>query len=46
MATPNAPVALMKVAQISKAGADFDIVEREIPAPGVGHVLRTPATDH
>jgi len=29
----------MKVAQISKAGADFEIVEREIPKPGVGHVL-------
>jgi len=29
----------MKVAQISKAGADFEIVEREIPKPGVGHAL-------
>jgi hypothetical protein len=29
----------MKVAQIPKAGADFEIVEREIPKPGVGHVL-------
>ncbi|OLD80041.1 MAG: alcohol dehydrogenase [Acidobacteria bacterium 13_1_20CM_58_21] len=29
----------MKVAQISKAGADFEIVEREIPKPGEGHVL-------
>jgi D-arabinose 1-dehydrogenase-like Zn-dependent alcohol dehydrogenase len=28
----------MKVAQIPKAGADFQIVEREIPKPGVGHV--------
>jgi hypothetical protein len=31
-------VATMKVAQIPKAGADFEIVEREIPEPGVGHV--------
>jgi len=29
----------MKAAQIPKAGADFQIVEREIPKPGVGHVL-------
>jgi len=29
----------MKVAQISKAGGDFEIVEREIPKPGAGHVL-------
>jgi D-arabinose 1-dehydrogenase-like Zn-dependent alcohol dehydrogenase len=28
----------MKVAQIPKGGADFQIVEREIPKPGVGHV--------
>ena len=28
----------MKAAQISKAGADFQIVEREIPKPGVRHV--------
>jgi D-arabinose 1-dehydrogenase-like Zn-dependent alcohol dehydrogenase len=28
----------MKVAQIPKAGADFQIVEREIPEPGPGHV--------
>src|ERR1700680_1931124 len=28
----------MKVAQIPKAGADFQIVEREIPKPGVGQV--------
>ena len=31
-------LALMKVAQISKAGADFEIVEREIPEPIAGHV--------
>src|SRR6204780_452056 len=28
----------MKAAQIAKAGADFEIVEREMPEPGVGHV--------
>jgi D-arabinose 1-dehydrogenase-like Zn-dependent alcohol dehydrogenase len=28
----------MKVAQISKAGGDFEIVEREIPKPEAGHV--------
>jgi D-arabinose 1-dehydrogenase-like Zn-dependent alcohol dehydrogenase len=29
----------MKVAQISKPGADFEIVERAIPKPGAGEVL-------
>jgi D-arabinose 1-dehydrogenase-like Zn-dependent alcohol dehydrogenase len=29
----------MMAAQISKAGGDFEIVEREIPKPGAGHVL-------
>jgi D-arabinose 1-dehydrogenase-like Zn-dependent alcohol dehydrogenase len=29
----------MKVAQISKAGGNFEIVEREIPKPGAGEVL-------
>jgi len=29
----------MKVAQISKAGGDFEIVEREVPRPGAGYVL-------
>jgi D-arabinose 1-dehydrogenase-like Zn-dependent alcohol dehydrogenase len=28
----------MKVAQVPKGGADFQIVEREIPKPDVGHV--------
>jgi D-arabinose 1-dehydrogenase-like Zn-dependent alcohol dehydrogenase len=28
----------MKVAQISKPGGDFEIVEREIPTPDAGHV--------
>ena len=31
-------VATMKVAQIAKAGADFSIVEREVPNPGPGQV--------
>src|SRR5437667_4341567 len=31
-------VALMKAAQISKPGADFEIVERKIPEPGAGQV--------
>src|SRR5947209_5774535 len=28
----------MKAVQVPKAGADFEIVEREIPQPGAGHV--------
>jgi D-arabinose 1-dehydrogenase-like Zn-dependent alcohol dehydrogenase len=39
MATTRFAVAPMKVAQISKAGGDFEIVEREIPKPGAGEVL-------
>src|SRR5882672_7771478 len=31
-------MAKMKVAQVPKPGADFEIVEREIPSPGAGHV--------
>ena len=38
MTTTKIAMAPMKVAQISKAGSDFQIVEREIPKPGVGHV--------
>ena len=38
MAGAKAAVAPMKVAQISKPGGDFEIVEREIPKPGVGQV--------
>ena len=30
--------ATMKVAQVPSAGGDFEIVEREIPNPGAGHV--------
>ena len=36
MATTRVAIAPMKVAQISKAGGDFEIVEREIPRPGAG----------
>jgi D-arabinose 1-dehydrogenase-like Zn-dependent alcohol dehydrogenase len=32
------PMAKMKVVQVPKAGADFEIVEREIPNPGAGYV--------
>jgi D-arabinose 1-dehydrogenase-like Zn-dependent alcohol dehydrogenase len=38
MATPRIAVTPMKVAQIPKAGADFQIIDREIPQPGVGQV--------
>jgi len=31
-------MAKMKVVQVPKAGADFEVVEREIPEPGPGHV--------
>jgi D-arabinose 1-dehydrogenase-like Zn-dependent alcohol dehydrogenase len=38
MATTRTAIAPMKAAQISKPGADFEIVEREIPKPGAGEV--------
>jgi len=38
MATARVAVAPMKVAQVPNAGADFQIVEREIPKPDAGHV--------
>ncbi len=38
MATTRVAVAPMKVAQVPKARGDFEIVEREIPKPGVGDV--------
>jgi D-arabinose 1-dehydrogenase-like Zn-dependent alcohol dehydrogenase len=39
MATARVPVPeTMKVAQISKPGGDFELVEREIPEPGPGQV--------
>ena len=31
-------MAKMKAVQVPKAGADFEVVEREIPEPGSGHV--------
>ncbi|MDQ1407900.1 MAG: hypothetical protein QOG55_3529 [Acidobacteriaceae bacterium] len=39
MATTRVAVAPMKVAVIPKAGADFQIVDREIPQPGPQQVL-------
>jgi D-arabinose 1-dehydrogenase-like Zn-dependent alcohol dehydrogenase len=39
VATTKFAIAPMKAAQISKPGGDFEIVEREIPKPGAGHVL-------
>jgi D-arabinose 1-dehydrogenase-like Zn-dependent alcohol dehydrogenase len=38
MATTKVAVAPMKAAQVPKPGADFEIVEREIPNPGAGQV--------
>lgn len=38
MATTKIGIAPMRVAQIPRAGADFEIVEREIPTPSVGQV--------
>ena len=38
MATTEVGIAPMKVAQIPKAGADFEIVERKVPKPGAGQV--------
>ena len=38
MPSTTVAVATMKVAQVSKPGAAFQIVEREIPEPGTGHV--------
>lgn len=38
MATTKVSIAPMKVAQVPEPGADFQIVEREIPKPGTGQV--------
>lgn len=38
MATTKFAIAPMKSAQISKAGGDFEIVERDIPKPSAGEV--------
>ena len=39
MATTRVAARPMKVAQVPKAGGDFEVVEREVPTPGPGHVL-------
>jgi D-arabinose 1-dehydrogenase-like Zn-dependent alcohol dehydrogenase len=38
MPAATAVAATMKVAQIPKAGGDFQLVDREIPQPGIGQV--------
>jgi D-arabinose 1-dehydrogenase-like Zn-dependent alcohol dehydrogenase len=38
MATTKVATAPMRAAQVPKGGADFQIVDREIPTPGAGHV--------
>jgi D-arabinose 1-dehydrogenase-like Zn-dependent alcohol dehydrogenase len=38
MATTKTAIAPMKVAQVPSPGADFEIVDREIPKPGAGQV--------
>jgi D-arabinose 1-dehydrogenase-like Zn-dependent alcohol dehydrogenase len=38
MATTTVAIATMKVAQVSKPGADFQLVEQEVPEPGAGQV--------
>jgi len=38
MATTRVAIAPMKAAQISKPGADFEIIEREVPQPTAGQV--------
>src|SRR5678810_998021 len=38
MATTKVAIAPMKVAQVPRGGADFQIVEREVPNPGAGQV--------
>src|SRR6476646_6191132 len=38
MATTTAAIGTMRVAAVSKPGAAFEIVEREIPEPGPGQV--------
>src|ERR1700731_4447160 len=38
MAPTAVAIGTMKVAQVSNPGGDFQIVEREIPEPGVGQV--------
>jgi hypothetical protein len=48
MATATVATATMKVAQLTKPGGEFEVVEREIPKPGASEVLikvlRRPST--
>jgi len=39
MATTRVATATTRAAQITKAGGEFEVVEREIPKPGAGEVL-------
>lgn len=38
MATPKRSAATMRAVQVPAAGADFQLIEREIPEPAAGHV--------
>jgi D-arabinose 1-dehydrogenase-like Zn-dependent alcohol dehydrogenase len=38
MATTRVAVSPVKVVQVPRPGGDFEIVEREIPKPGAGHI--------
>jgi D-arabinose 1-dehydrogenase-like Zn-dependent alcohol dehydrogenase len=38
MATTKVGIAPMKAVQVPRPGADFEVVEREIPNPGAGEV--------
>src|SRR5579862_8423699 len=40
MATTRVAVGTMAAAQVSRPGADFEIVERQIPKPGAGEALQ------
>ncbi len=46
MSATAVAVGTMKVAQISKPGAGFQIVEREIPEPGAGQVAKQELHSH
>ena len=36
----------MKIAVVNRAGADFELQEREIPQPGPGHRLQVGSNPH
>jgi D-arabinose 1-dehydrogenase-like Zn-dependent alcohol dehydrogenase len=38
MATTQVAIATMKVAQITRPGGDFEVIERDVPKPGAGQV--------